>query len=76
MELKLAEVILLAMWVLAGTFVVVGELTNNPKLQCSSLFAVENRWGKFSIGVILLAFVIMRAYQWYSSPNPTFSWSL
>lgn len=76
MQLQLAEIILLVMWSLAGFFVALGCITNHPKLQVSSLFSIENRWGKLCIGLVLLAYVIMRVNQWGTSDNPTINWSL
>lgn len=72
--MQIAEILLLVMWTLAGFFVSLGCITNNPKLRVQSLFTIENRWGQLCIGLILLAFVIIRVYQWQHSPTPYIIW--
>lgn len=76
MQLQLAEIILMTMWVIAGGFTVIGCITQHPKLQVQSLFGTEARWGKCAIGLALLVFVVARTYQWASSSNPTIYWGL
>lgn len=73
--MQIAEILLLLMWALAGLFITLGCITNNPKLRVQSLFAIENRWGQLCVSILLLAFVIMRVYQWQSSTNPNIIWS-
>lgn len=70
-----AEILWLIMWVLAGFFITLGCITNNPKMRVNSLFYIENRWGQFTIGIILLVFVIMRVVNWMTSENPTVYWN-
>ncbi|ABY63200.1 hypothetical protein ST201phi2-1p375 [Pseudomonas phage 201phi2-1] len=76
MQLHWAELFILGMWTLAGGFTFIGELFKIPVMQCQSLFGVTSRWGKFSIGLALLAFVIMRTTQWLTSENPTINWQM
>jgi len=74
MQLNWAELILLGMWALAGGFVTIGELFKIPAMQCQSLFGTSSRWGKFSIGMVLLIFVTFRLTTWVTSDNPTINW--
>ncbi len=76
MQLQLAELLLLLMWGTAGLFILISTLTNHPKLWIPSLFAIENRWGKFLIGLTLLGLVFTRVLKWCTSTNPTIYWGL
>lgn len=76
MQLQLAELILLAMWTLAGITVSIGCITQHPKWYVTSLFGIDNRWGKLAFAMALIAFVVIRMTQWYTSANPTIHWGL
>lgn len=76
MQLQLAELILLAMWSLAGISIAIGCITLHPKWYVKSLFGTENRWGKLAIAIALMTYVVIRLTQWYTSSNPTIYWGI
>lgn len=72
--MSISELALLLLYGATGFFLTLGIVTGHPKLQVHSIFAIENRWGKLLVGVVLLAFVIMRVVQWLNSPDPYIKW--
>lgn len=72
--MHVTEMALMLIWFGGCLFVLIGVITNHPKLQIDQLFTVSNRWGKLLFSIVVLTMIIIRVVQWQASSNPSFIW--
>lgn len=67
MTVDIAEVISVVFWMIAGSWLLLGELPLFKSIRIDVLWGIESRWGKVVLGLVILAICSQRLVTWQNA---------